>query len=229
MNLLRTVKINLNFLNFLFFFKICSAVPGHVVNAIRSAGVNYKTQPSSKFPTVKPSHVTPSQFDSSHHCVRRSCALANCKVTVRGTCLDILLANSNFHIRLTDRMCCATNVLIKSRSVSFNIQSSLSAGPRWFTHADVTSQPGALCSPFLKQFCVPTPAVTSYKICTLKSPNRSGVVVKSKTLTGFHKIWYRLVLVRSLKQFQLLLISHNNEHSTHNLLVFLCSSGAVSH
>jgi len=166
--------------------------------------------------------------------VRRSGPLSELQVTVRGTCLDTRLANSNFHIRLTNRMCCATHVLI-----NLDVFPLIFKGPWWedqvvSTHRfqylrPATSEPDTLCSPFYKQFCVPMSAVTSYKTHRLSSPNRSGLVVKSKTLTALHTIWYRLVLLRFLKEFQFSLNSDNNEHVSRNLQVFLCSSGTLSH
>ena len=146
---------------------------------------------------------------------------------MRGTCL----ANSNFHIRLTNRMCCATHVLI-----NLDVFPLIFKVPWWqaqvvSTHRSpylrpVASEPDTLCWPFSKQFYVPASAVTSYETSRLSSPNFSGFVVRSKTLTGFHTICYRLVLLRFLKEFQFSLNSDNNEHLSRNLQAFPCSSGA---
>jgi hypothetical protein len=154
------------------------------------------------------------------------------QVTVRGTCLDTRLANNNFHIRLTNRMCCATHVLINLDMfpMIFNVpwrSVHVVSTHRCHNVRPATSEPDALCSPFCKQYYIPTSAVTSYKTRSLSSPDHSGLFVKSKTLTDFHTIWYSLVLLRFPNEFQFPLNSDNNEHLLRNLQMFLCSSGRV--
>ena len=87
-----------------------------------------------------------------------------------------------------------------------------------------TSQPSALCSPFCKQFYVPTSVVTSYKTRRLTWPNRSGLVFISKTLTDFHTIWYRLVLTNISQRVSFSLNSDSNEDPVPNPITALQTS-----
>lgn len=126
MHLLITIKINLKCLRFLFWK---SAVPhqscGHCCT---KCSIHTAVDQDPAKLSVRNSKITQR---SSHCCVRRSCSLSELQVTVRGTCLDTRLANSNFHIRLTNRMCCATRVLINLDVFPLIFR------PKWCPHTDV--------------------------------------------------------------------------------------------
>ena len=147
------------------------------------------------------------------------------RVTVRGRDVSNSRSAINFHIRLTNRMHCATDMLI-SLDVSFNKVPWLQTPSSSHTLRTYLWQANSAfyihCSQLCKYFYVPKSAIKNKKIRILTLSYLSVLKIKTKTLTDFHEIWYYRVLLRFLKEFQFWLNSHNyKEYLAWNLQVYL--------